>query len=505
MGTLFALRGGTREKSVRGLSWLGAAVPFLLLGYAFTLLMQTPVLGAADNLDFARVMRPAGIAHTEDPDEFHHRYVVRTFSTHPAHLLDRFSSPVALAWLAKHVRVFPGTRPGTMDLRQVGLVYLCALAALIVWALRSGVSPVLCSLLTWVLVDPGYCLYFNSFYGDAAFLLGAWGAYLWLVRCGDFERGVRPSWLNDSRLAITLALLLVLAGASKQVYVYLAAVVALPLILGAILVERSWRPQQIVAIATLVLAIALPIALFTVGSGPRFAFYNGYNRIFKGILVATDDPERAARKLGLREDLLDLTNVGVFSNKWKEFERVDIETFQEEVTSVSILEVALLYLTDPSAQRFLLRRIENPLAVHGATKPSFERDDPRGFEPKYSAWWQFSNLRSAIVRSIWPLASLGLLGLLGVFAHGVWRTGRCSSLVFGSTVLVLAFGVHVAAAIVGDGFFALHAHLLGARLYLDLLLATGIYAVVRWTGARVGRAGSAPEAGGEPDRSSAAC
>ena len=50
-----------------------------------------------------------------------------------------------------------------------------------------------------------------------------------------------------------------------------------------------------------------------------------------------------------------------------------------------------------------------------------------------------------------------------------------SNHLWSSAILILAFPLHLAAAVVGDGFVALPSHLFGARLYLDLLIATGIY------------------------------
>jgi hypothetical protein len=451
----------------------GTGLVVLLIGSAFHLLMQEPVLGAADNLDFERVMRPAGIQHTQDVTSFHHQYVVTKFKLVPSNLLHKTSSAVMPAWLARHLRFLFGAEPGHMDIRQVGLVYLLVLTALLLRALRLGVPPLLCALATWVIVDPGYCLYFNSFFADAAFLVGAFGVYLWLIRWGGFE-GRDVPWLRKGWTLTALFVLLLLAGGSKQLYIYLPAVVALPLLVIAWVPGNSTWRIRLTASAILIVAALLPAAHFSIGSGPRFHWLNGYNRVFMGILMATSRTDETLHELGLRDEFLSLRGTHAWSGDWRELERGDVKKLKRRIRNISTTKVATLYLQDPSAVAFVSQKVKEPLALKVPTDGSFEASDPRKSR-RYKSRWQFSNVRARIVKAAWPAIAIGLAVALAAVAYDITRRRRASGIQIAIAVLILAFGVHLAATVIGDGFFALSRHLIGARLYLDLLLVTASY------------------------------
>ena len=50
--------------------------------------------------------------------------------------------------------------------------------------------------------------------------------------------------------------------------------------------------------ALLLAAALLPALYYGAGGGPRFEWFNGYNRVFRGILLASADPGARLAELG---------------------------------------------------------------------------------------------------------------------------------------------------------------------------------------------------------------
>ena len=160
----------------------------LLFAFAFHTLLRTPCLGVADIDDFWRVMRAAGIEHNKQLVK-KGRFVVCTFKTGRAHLASGTSSATIVAWSAKHLGWGLRPGPGLMDLRQMGRICLLMVVGVVAASLAARASPLLLSLMLYVLVDPGYLLFFNSFYADAAFFISLFGITLWFERFGHLSRG----------------------------------------------------------------------------------------------------------------------------------------------------------------------------------------------------------------------------------------------------------------------------------------------------------------------------
>jgi hypothetical protein len=463
---------------------LGALCALALLAFAAFTLWREPCLGVADNGDWWRVMRPAGIDHEVAPRR-PGGFVHCELTLFDGDLATGLSSPALVAWASKDLRPVFAASPGRFDLRQIGVLYLFLVAVLVAWALAGGagrrVSPWLVAGWCYVLFDPGYLLFFNSFYADPALLVAVFGLSIWLVKDGGVatpeQEATAAAETDGSRsvgIAVSIAIgtaLASLGGGSKMQYVLLPAAALFAVAsLGwtsrppaSAPLHRS-RAVAIVLASLVILALALPWHFFH-GPAPRFLSVNNYHAVFAGLLQVTGEPERALRELGVPEEHADLPRRDVWSG------RVPLDhPVHASLTDLSRVHLLALYLREPSAVGATVVRIDGALAGRVPhQRGTYAREAGRRRWAQYEVRWGFSRLRAAFswLRPWWLAALLALAGLLWRLARdrSAWA-GRHAAALF----LLLFTGSSAVVAVLGDGFVALDQHLLGTRFALDLLL-----------------------------------
>lgn len=471
--------------------WIASLLCTALIAFVGHTLLRPPCFGVADNGDYWRVMRPAGIEHLE-PVERPGRFVQCEYRGFDGDLAQGVSSPAVVAWLAKRLSWGLSDGPGRVDLRQAGVLYLLLLAAIVGLALARDAPPLLVTVWTYVLADPGYFLFFNSFYADPALLVALLGVALWLAGADAPARRGRPAGAVVAS-GLGLVLLALLGGASKMQNVLFPA--AALLALGSL----AWPPPDRarsgpasragskVFVASLgmlaVLAVALPWLFFR-GPAPRFPRVNAYHAVFAGILQVTDRPEVAADRLGVPRAYLDLPRRDVWSGRVP----LDHPVF-DDLSRLSRWRLLGLYLSEPAAVVRSAHRLAEALAEES---PHRRGTYPRGTgHPAYAQLdvpWQVSRLRHPVLApwpgAIWLVPAGALLWLLLSAARRQWGGSEAAA------VFLLAFGAsQLVVVVLGDGFVALEQHLLGARLAFDLLLPLGLHTAARAVGERSRRTG----------------
>ena len=439
--------------------WLPMATVFILLAWAGWALLSRPVVGVADILDFWRVMRPAGIEHNT-PLEYPGYFVRADFVTGDADLLSAPSSSAAMAWAARSCRWAFGTEPGNLDLRQMGLVWWLLLV-FTVWLSGAFRAPWwLLAAITFIAVDPGYLLFFNSFYADAAMITGLVAATLWFeVR----SRANTHSPLTLLPAGAVLWLMALTAGASKMQYV-LFAWITICAVAASGVGRRSARRSMLVIMVGLLVLGAGSVWLFFDGPGPRFLAFNNYHAVFGGLLKATSDDQHAFQTLRISEPHRDLARTDAWSAGVGPKHPV-----HDELKDLSRLTLLRLYLTDPGALIRTTQEITGILArIESHPRGTMERreTDHGPHKRVFTVWWQHSRTFRRTYTA-WPGFWLILTGAAAWILRDLIRTRRAS----GSMVLLWVwttsqFGV----AVLGEGFVNLHQHLVGARLGLDLLV-----------------------------------
>jgi hypothetical protein len=435
------------------------ALLLLVAVQAARLLARDPCVGVADNRDYWRVARPAGIAVEAQPRHRQGRFVICTYPKAEPRLGSLFSSAALVAWTARPLRFGLAVPAGEFDLRQAGLLYGALAAALLAAALALGLSAIRALLFAWVLADPGFLLFFNSLYADPALLLGLLGVVCLLPL---------PAATHRARRAIPALLILcaLLAGASKMQYSVLPGLL-LAACLAGLLLERR-RPDR-VGLAFLgllaVAAVAAPANFFW-GSGPRFLDANAYDAVYSGIARVASDPDAALAELGIPAEYRSRPAKSFFAERIGHDDPV-----LPSLRNLSRLRLAALYLRDPEARTETAGRIARLLEKQ-ETNPrgSYTREESGGESRGYETSWQFAAWRARLFGGM-PDYALGLF-LAAVLGALIYRGARRRWNGEDTLALFLVLWVigQSAIGVLGDGLATLEQHLLGARLGFDLLL-----------------------------------
>lgn len=275
--------------------WWGAAllvVAATILGHQ---LFFRPIVGLADNGDYARVTDHLGLASEAalSPEDRYFRYVVGRYRTVPPTGRRNVSSEILLAAIARQA-ARPFSPRGTFDLRWMGAIHALALllAAVVFWKasrrLAKGAIIAAGAFAVFAFTDVGYVAPLNSFYTQAASLVFLfWTVAMAAVSLADGGRRVWP-------IAGYFAAALLFVASKPQ-----EAAQSIPLALfGAYL---AWRPgRRWIAAAGSALLFVTAGALFvgTSGSG-GFQQNMLYKIVFFEVLPRSPDPAGDLRALGL--------------------------------------------------------------------------------------------------------------------------------------------------------------------------------------------------------------
>ena len=267
-------------------------------------LVVRPIVGLANEGDFDRVMRPAGLRYTTDVwDEMFYGHVIRTFAIVPAApSLDGYrTSEVPLAWIARLVNGVVSSND-TFDLRALGAVHLAILLAALALLVRAtrglelAVQCVAAGLLVLVFTDVGYVAAFNSFYPQTAsllFLLLALG-----VAAEAIHRGrLQGAWLAGYFLAAGL-----FVCSKPQEAIQAPLLAAWGAWLAGVRPRRFWRSARG---AVWLGAALVAVAVWYYRQTPRVSVrYVGlFHTYFHELLQKSPDAAADMRELGIPPDL----------------------------------------------------------------------------------------------------------------------------------------------------------------------------------------------------------
>lgn len=446
----------------------------LLLVWAAGVVGQSPCVGVADIHDFWRVMRPAGIHYLEPLTE-PGVYVRCTFRCAPADLGHLSSSSAVLAWVAKHLTWGLPEQPATMDLRQMGLLDLAILAAMTVAAVAVGLPAAVLLGLVYVLVDPGYLLFFNSFYADATLLLALFGLVVWMWGYGALPVWFWAlSWPRFAAASLALLLLVALGGGAKMQFVLLPGLVfgvlAVPLFVTG---RRFPCRAAVLGGPLLLLAVIIPLHFF-VGSGPRFLWANNYHAVYGGILRLTDDPDGALRRLGVSEEFWGLPRRDVFSGHIPPEHPV-----HQELAALSRWRLLRLYLSEPEAIVRAAEHVQRALArVETHPRGNRIRDPSQPGKRTFTTTWQFARWRGIVYGSWPPVLWVGVL-LAATWLVVTLRRRRWNGAAAACSLLLLWALSQMVVVVLGEGMITFAQHLMSARCALDLVLVIVICEVSR--------------------------
>lgn len=292
---------GSGRASFRDARLLAAALGLAAAALAAQLLFR-PIVGLANEGDFGRVMRPAGLRYLTDArDEIYYGHVVRTFAiVPPATAAGGYrTSEIPLARIARLANTVV-LSPTTFDLRFLAVVHaaiLLAALALLILATRD-LAPAArwagAALFVFVFTDVGYAAAFNSFYPQTASLLFL---FLTLGIAGEAVRrgSLRGGWLAAYFFA---AALFVCSKPQEAIQAPLLALMGVAL--SGVRARGFWRFAAVWLGAAL---IALAAWYYRATPRVEVRYVGLFHTYFRELLKHSPDAAADMRELGIPPDL----------------------------------------------------------------------------------------------------------------------------------------------------------------------------------------------------------
>ncbi len=294
--------------------WAQAATLVAIAGILGYQLLIPPVIGLADQGDYARLLGAFHLGPTaQTGEERYYRYFNRTYQPDPNFRLpgwEIYSTQDILVGSAVLLNKWI-SKDGLLDIRVLSFLEILVFLAICYFLLRAArkllsgrLQFLISSALILVFCDIGYVCYFNSFYSEPATYLSLMALLaVWL----DFIAS-KPSESKSSTKHIALfclfALLFVAAKPQN---------VAAGIILGfySFRFRRLFRPRWAgPAVAAGILAACVTVY----SSVPRLVrLADIYNMIFMQMLPESSNPALALRNLGLDSSYAKFSGSGAFA------------------------------------------------------------------------------------------------------------------------------------------------------------------------------------------------
>ena len=360
---------------VFGMAVVGTAAAFL----AWQLLIP-PIVGLADQGDFARMIGRFGYGPEDKSPANQYSFVVRKYIPDPGFRI-RQSEQVSSEYLFVGSALLLNkllSRDGRFDITLMGLVhmlvFLAVFARLLAVTSKLRAAPVLWIAALMVLTDVGYAAYWNSFYAEPAsciFFL------LLLTESLAICQAVRVTHWQVARWCLWAALL-VLAKAQNA-----------PLGLLLALFPLRFGPRTVAAPGSAVILLATAVNFVTNPVPSQWA--NTYNQLFLGILPESDTRVADLKEFGLGPEFARYSGTGAWSPGTAFPEMVTSGKIGRQVTPASI---ARFYLFHPGR---VWRRATSVLPIAFSLRPewcgNFERSAGRKAGARSTAFSLWSGFR----------------------------------------------------------------------------------------------------------------
>lgn len=390
--------GAFGARADRWVLWLGlaAAAGMLYAGIGFP-----AQAGMADNGDFERVMRTAGIGYAPELtyEDKYFRHAVHRYAIAPMEFGGYATTHLAFLFAARAVNALAGGG-AVFRIEALGATYavvLLAAFALIYTGLQASraTKSALLALLIWAYTDVAYGAYFHSFYGEPASLLGL------LLAIGF---GLHASRRSGWALPAYFAAIALLVGAKAQNaplgLVFAASLWALGR--GG---PADWRRKTALFAAA---ALALSVACYA-AAPKELKRINLYQTVFYGVLKHSDDAARDLRELGLDPGLAALAGTNYFQ-KGTAISQTDPELDERFYSRIGHADVGLYYLKHPLRW---VERLEYAAAHSTSIRPAYlgsfakEAGRPPGAVAERRTGWSEWKKTHATGHAAVPLLAVG--------------------------------------------------------------------------------------------------
>ncbi|WP_058300909.1 glycan biosynthesis hexose transferase WsfD [Gorillibacterium timonense] len=456
----------------RSETWMLIAAVIL---YA-VLLLRSPVIGVADNGDFARVMGAGGLQYAdagESHEDRYYRYSHASYAFDGFHIGGYASSQLPFLYIAGMAgRLFGGL----FDIRVLSALYFAFMAAALVLAVKYGktrsatANAFLVAALSFVFLDIGYLAYFNSLFGEPV-------ALIFLILTTALAYAIARTEQASSRLlACFYVAAAILACTKIQNAPVGVAFALLGMRFARLKPDKAWRKLAYGGAAVLV---CISILMYSVAPG-GLKQINLYQTVFYGVLKDSPQPEKDLEALGLPTDLAVLAGTNYFQTGTA-IPQDDPRLHREVYDVISHMDILRFYATHP--ERFLQkleRAAESGMAVRPYYLGNYEKSvgkPPGTLAYTFSAWSEFK--RNHLPHTFGFISLVFACYIAVILFHYIRtrdRRLRISLEVFLLIAAVAAFSLAI--PILGDGEADLGKHLFLFNVCFDLmLLIMAVYGV----------------------------
>ncbi|MGO4371621.1 glycan biosynthesis hexose transferase WsfD [Paenibacillus sp. 2TAB19] len=449
--------------------WAITLAAILILG---GILMLGPIVGLADNGDFARIMWAGGIGYAEG-ESYQETYFgfAHTDYTYKKMLWSGYvSTQIIIVMIAGFIgRIINSSY---FDIRVLSSMYSLLYAAALViwmkynktrWPLLNGVIVVIA---TFVFLDIGYIAYFNSFFGEAVTLI-----FMLLTF------GLALAVATSDTTARKLLLLFFIACFCLICTKLQNAPIGLLLILiaarfWALRKDKRWRKMILIGSSVLLIATAV----MYIAAPQRLKHINLYQTVFYGILKDSPDPDGALKELGLPESFKVLAGTNYFQTDTAIKQNDPILT-EYLYSKLSHKDVLLYYMKHPG--RFLQkleRGAESGMSIRPYYLGSYDKDEGKPYGTiayTFSLWSEFKH--DFVPNKLWFVCLIYLVYYAGIVYEYTRRPAerqRARIDIFACLGLIGLFGMGV--PLLGDGEADLGKHLFLFNVCFDMMLAVGV-------------------------------
>lgn len=433
------------------LRWAFVAAAALIVSWQ---LFVPPIVGLADQGDFARVIGTFGFGPADRSTEY--AFVAGKYipdKTFRLRVYEQATSEYIFTGAAVLLNKLV-SKDGSLDITIMGLVHVLAFLYAF-YRLLLVTSPPIWIAALLILTDVGYTAYWNSFYAEPASLIFF---LLLLAESISICRTPKVSTAQMVRWSLWAFL-----------WVFAKPVNTPEGILLVLFALRIFAARRIALAGALLIASACAVNVFTVPTPNTWPTV--YDQVFLAILPESHNPAQDAQALGLPEDWLKYSGTGAWSQGNNLYQGVVSGLIGKKISNGTI---ARFYLARPGR---IWRRAKRILPVAFSLRPewcgNFERSAglPAGARSQaFNVWAGFhEHWLTPIGKPI--LMALMAAPFLCIAAWFRWPLRRRFIEFFG--LLGLCCLMSFVVAICGDAWDNVK-HLFLFNLLLDTWMVTGV-------------------------------
>ena len=451
-----------------------------------SILLLRPIIGVADNGDFARIMNSTGLFYLSDGStDRYFGFVNRLYGIGYAIPFGGgyLSTELPLVLLAIYMcKSVLGT--DLFDIRFLAVIYILVLAAAIFFTARccrkyaGFFSLIPAILIVIIFCDIGYISYFNSLYGEPVSLV-----FLLLMA------GMASMLAIGEKPAIWMLILFCVgafffAGAKVQNSPAGLLVALLCIRLAWLREDKAWKITSFVA----AVSIAVVSLACYASVSKDIKVCNKYQTVFYGILKGSPDPAGDLEELGLDPSLAVLAGTNYFMENYP----IDIRTAEFKkmlYDKVGYINVAAFYLKHP---RRFIEKLE--LAAENGFKlkqgfGNYEKYPGITYKQTTNTFGFWSDFKMKVLPHTLPFVCIFYTAAFLTLIHEYKRAGEPKKgfLVEYMGVIILTGMMQFVLPVIGDGEADLSKHLYLFNVSFDLLFAAGLTylalkaaAVIKW-------------------------